>query len=56
VSTEECLALEGEMIIAGVRFGTGDYHVAPAGFVHAELTSGTDGLIFIRTGAHQPRP
>jgi hypothetical protein len=56
VSTEECLVLEGEMIIAGVRFGTGDYHVAPAGFVHAELTSGTDGLIFIRTGAHQPRP
>ena len=56
VSDEECLVLEGEMIIAGVRFGPGDYHLAPAGIVHGELSSRTGGLIFIRTGAEQPPP
>jgi anti-sigma factor ChrR (cupin superfamily) len=56
VSDEECLVLEGEMIIAGVRFGPGDYHLAPAGIVHGELSSRTGGLVFIRTGADQPPP
>ena len=56
METEECLVLEGEMIIAGVRFGPGDYHLAPAGIVHGELSSRTGGLIFIRTGAEQPPP
>lgn len=56
VSTEECLVLEGEMIISGVRFGVGDYHVAQPGAVHGDLTSGSGGLIFIRTGVQQPRP
>jgi anti-sigma-K factor RskA len=56
VSDEECLVLEGEMIIAGVRFGPGDYHLAPAGVTHGVLSSRTGGLIFIRTGAAQPRP
>jgi hypothetical protein len=56
VSMEECLVLEGEMTIAGVRFGAGDYHMAPAGVAHGELTSRSGALIFIRTGAEQPRP
>ncbi|MGH6953664.1 MAG: cupin domain-containing protein [Alphaproteobacteria bacterium] len=46
--TEECLVLEGEMVIGGVRFVAGDYHLAPKGLPHPEVSSPRGGVIFVR--------
>lgn len=36
---EECLVLEGDMVVNGVSFGPGDFQVAFAGTVHPTITS-----------------
>ena len=45
---EECMVLEGEMIIAGLRLGPGDYHLGRRGLPHGAISSPGGGLIFIR--------
>lgn len=47
-TTEECLVLSGDMVIGDTVFHAGDYHVAPAGLDHPELTSRGGGVVFIR--------
>jgi len=46
---EECLVLEGEFNMGDVTLRAGDYHIAPAGSAHADLTSRTGALLFFRT-------
>lgn len=50
-AVEECLVLEGDMIIGRARFGPGDYQAVPAGVPHLPITSRTGALVFIRTAA-----
>lgn len=47
-SDEECVVLEGEMIIAGTRLSPGDYHLGRRGLPHGAISSPGGGLIFIR--------
>lgn len=46
---EECLVLEGEFNMGDLTLRAGDYHLAPQGAVHTELTSCTGALLFFRT-------
>lgn len=46
---EECLVLEGEFNMGNLTLRAGDYHVAPQGIAHADLTSPTGALLFFRT-------
>lgn len=46
---EECLVLEGEFSMGDLTLHTGDYHLAPQGASHADLTSRTGALLFFRT-------
>ena len=50
--TEECLVLEGELIIGEARFGPGDYHAAPSGIAHLPVTSESGAVVFIRGELH----
>jgi hypothetical protein len=50
-SDEECLVLEGEVQIAGLRMGPGDYQLACSGSSHAQIASPTGALLFIRSHA-----
>lgn len=47
---EECLLLEGDMIIGDRRYTVGDYHAALPGSRHADLSSRNGGIVFIRSG------
>jgi hypothetical protein len=46
---EECLVLEGDMIVDGVTFGPGDYHVAFAGTRHPVVTTKGGCICLIAT-------
>ena len=46
---EECLVLEGEFNMGDLTLRAGDYHLAPQGAAHTELTSRTGALLFFRT-------
>lgn len=48
---EECIMLEGDATIHGVRCVAGDYHVAPAGSGHDWLTTEGGCLLFVRGAA-----
>lgn len=50
--TEECLVLEGEMIIGEARFKAGDYHAAPPAVPHLPITSETGTLVYVRSELH----
>lgn len=50
--TEECLVLEGEMIIGAARFKAGDYHAAPPEVPHLPITSEIGALLYIRSEVH----
>lgn len=50
--TEECLVLEGEMIIGEARFKAGDYHAAPPDVPHLPITSQTGALLYVRSELH----
>ncbi|WP_299621755.1 cupin domain-containing protein [Pelagibius sp.] len=46
--TEECIVLEGEVEIGGVRLTAGDYHVISAGVPHPAISSPKGGLFYVR--------
>lgn len=50
--TEECLVLEGEMIIGTARFAAGDYHAAPPKIAHLPITSEIGTLLYVRAELH----
>ncbi len=50
-SVEECMIIEGDMIIGDLQLHAGDYHVAQAGTRHGAVTSENGGLVFIRQAA-----
>lgn len=54
--TEECVVLEGEMIVGAERLYAGDYQVAEVGSVHEEIRSETGGLVFIRAQLNEALP
>jgi quercetin dioxygenase-like cupin family protein len=45
---EECLMLEGEIVIGDLVLGAGDWHLAPKGRPHAEIRSPKGGLLYVR--------
>jgi quercetin dioxygenase-like cupin family protein len=51
--TEECLILEGEILIGTHRLSAGDMHVAAAGTVHAAIKSPRGALLIVRAQSCQ---
>ncbi len=49
---EECLMLEGEIMIGDLDLSAGDYHFARKGSKHEQITTQTGALAFIR--AYEP--
>jgi len=45
---EECMVLEGEVRIGGLRVTAGAYHLAPRGVPHEPITTETGALLFLR--------
>lgn len=45
---EECLVLEGEAELGGVRVRAGDFHLAPKGVPHGLVRSRTGALLYLR--------
>lgn len=50
-SLEECVIVEGDMIIGDLQLHAGDYHVVQAGTRHSEVTSQNGGVVFLRYAA-----
>ncbi|WP_282605455.1 cupin domain-containing protein [Pelagibius sp. Alg239-R121] len=50
-SVEECMIIEGDMIIGDLQLYSGDYHVVQPGTRHEDVTSQNGGLVFIRHAA-----
>ncbi len=48
---EECVVLDGELRIGSQVVHAGDFHLALRGIPHADLTSPSGALFYIRTGA-----
>ncbi len=46
--SEECLVLEGEVIVNDERYRAGDYVLAPQGSAHYDVRSDTGALFFLR--------
>lgn len=46
---DECIVMEGTVIVGETRFGPGDFHVATRGAVHPRLYSPTGGILFVRS-------
>ncbi|MFK7963373.1 MAG: cupin domain-containing protein [Burkholderiaceae bacterium] len=51
---EECVVLEGEIMVDGISMPQGTFHVAPAGVRHSDLYSPEGALLFIKTGHLRP--
>ena len=49
---EECLLLQGEILIGTHRVSAGDLHVASAGTAHSVITSPNGALMLIRAEYH----
>ena len=45
---EECVVLEGEVMIGAELVGPGSYHLAPRGMVHQPIRSEHGAILFIR--------
>lgn len=45
---EECVVLEGEVVLEDVQAGPGTYHLAPQGATHRPIRSDTGCLLFLR--------
>ena len=45
---EHCVILEGDMIVGGQTYRSGDYHGVPAHIAHQEITSRTGLLMLVR--------
>ena len=50
---EECVMIEGEIFIAGVRLVAGDWQIAPKGRPHPPLTSPRGGIVYIRSAVRR---
>ena len=48
ITDEECLMLEGEVMVGDIRLSAGDYHFAQKGSQHGLATTQTGGLAFLR--------
>ncbi len=48
---EECVIVEGDMIIGDLQLHAGDYHAVEAGTRHGEVTSQNGGVVFLRYAA-----
>ncbi|MCB1920575.1 MAG: cupin domain-containing protein [Candidatus Competibacteraceae bacterium] len=48
-SLEECLLLEGDMIIGDRHYAVGDYHAALPGSRHPPLSTHAGGVVFLRS-------
>jgi quercetin dioxygenase-like cupin family protein len=46
---EECLVLDGEVIVNEVRYSPGDYVLAPRGSEHYSVRTDTGALFFLRS-------
>jgi anti-sigma factor ChrR (cupin superfamily) len=52
---EECVVLEGEMLIGAHRVGPGGFHLGRAGVLHDRIRCGEAGaLVFLRGAAPEP--
>jgi anti-sigma factor ChrR (cupin superfamily) len=49
---EECLVLEGEVLVGEQRIGVGDWHVAEPGSSHDDFRTVTGCLLFIQSEVH----
>lgn len=45
---EECMVLEGEVLIGDDRVSAGAYHLAPAGMVHQPIRTDVGATLFLR--------
>lgn len=45
---EHCIVLEGDMVVGGKTYRSGDYHGVPAHVAHSEITSRTGLLMLVR--------
>lgn len=45
---EECVVLEGEVMLEDVKAGPGSYHLTPRGATHRPIRSETGCLLFLR--------
>jgi anti-sigma factor ChrR (cupin superfamily) len=45
---EECMVLEGEIVVGEDRVGAGAYHLAPAGMVHQPIRTDVGATLFLR--------
>jgi anti-sigma factor ChrR (cupin superfamily) len=45
---EHCVVLEGDMIVGGETYRSGDYHGVPAHIAHQEISSRTGLLMLVR--------
>lgn len=50
-SLEECMIIEGDMIVGDLQLYAGDYHAVQAGTRHEEVTSQNGCLVFLRYAA-----
>lgn len=48
---EECVVLEGELMIGDIRLRAGDFHVAHRGSSHGATTTETGALVMLRYAA-----
>ena len=49
IADEESIMLEGEAMIGELPLSTGDYHFAPKGSRHDQVSTQSGCLVFIRT-------
>jgi anti-sigma factor ChrR (cupin superfamily) len=52
---EECVVLEGEVWVNGLRYVRGDYTLALRGSVHHSVRTTTGALFFLRSPSPRPR-
>lgn len=50
---EECVLIEGEIFVGPTRLGVGDWHLAPKGEMHPDITSPQGGLFYIRAALRE---
>jgi anti-sigma factor ChrR (cupin superfamily) len=48
---EACVVLEGSAQLGDIEVRAGDFHLAPAGSIHGEVTSRTGALLFLRAAS-----
>lgn len=47
--TDECIVVDGDIMVGDVKFGIGDFHVAKSGSIHPPLSSEGGGILFVRS-------